>query len=124
MAWNWDKLQKQKMSRGGSPPQMDEIFSKFKDIKGKFPGLWIIIALAIIFLILYSSLYTIGVSEVGVVEIQQICENNLSRTKLQTPMGNRKRSKGTGERNQERRIRSEDYKGSGQESVCQVFRLP
>jgi membrane protease subunit HflK len=47
---------------------MDEVFGKFKGLKGKFPGFWIIIALAIIFVILYSSLYTIGVSEVGAVQ--------------------------------------------------------
>jgi len=44
MPWDWDKLQKQKAGRGGgNPPQMDEVISKFKGLKGKFPGLWLII---------------------------------------------------------------------------------
>ena len=68
MAWDWDKLQKQKGGRGGNPPQMDEIFSKFKEIKGKFPGFWLIIAIIIILIIASSSIYTIGVNQVGVIQ--------------------------------------------------------
>ncbi len=68
MPWDWDKLQKQKMNRGGGPPQMDEVFSKFKGIKGRFRGLWLIIAGIIILIIISSSFYTIGVNEVGVVQ--------------------------------------------------------
>jgi hypothetical protein len=29
-----------------SPPQMDEVFGKFKGLKGKFPGFWIIISIS------------------------------------------------------------------------------
>jgi membrane protease subunit HflK len=68
MPWDWDKLQKQKGGRGGNPPQVDEIFDKFKGIKGKFPGFWFIIAIIIILIIVSSSFYTIGVNEVGVVQ--------------------------------------------------------
>jgi len=68
MPWDWDKLQKQKAGRGGNPPQMDEVISKFKGLKGKFPGLWIIIAIVIIIIIVSSSFYTIGVNEVGVIQ--------------------------------------------------------
>ena len=68
MPWDWDKLQKQRMSRGGSPPQMDEVLSRFKGIKGRFPGFWIIIGVIILLVILSSSIYTIGVNEVGVVQ--------------------------------------------------------
>jgi membrane protease subunit HflK len=68
MPWDWDKLQKQKAGRGGSPPQMDEFISKFKGLKGKFPGLWIIIAIVIIIVIVSSSFYTVGVNEVGVIQ--------------------------------------------------------
>ena len=68
MPWDWDKLQKQKAGRGGNPPQMDEVLSKFKGIRGKFPGLWIIIAIVVIIIILSSSFYTIGVNEVGVIQ--------------------------------------------------------
>ena len=69
MAWDWDKLQQQKKSRqGGAPPQMDEVFEKFKNMKGKFPGAWIIMALVIILIIMYSMIYTVAVDEVGVVQ--------------------------------------------------------
>jgi membrane protease subunit HflK len=72
MPWDWDKLQKQKMGRsgsGGNPtPQMDEVINKFKGLKGKLPGFWIIIALVIILILISSSVYTIGVNEVGVIQ--------------------------------------------------------
>ena len=68
MAWDWDKLQKQKTGRGGNPPQMDEVFNKFKGLKGKFPGLGLLIIAIIILVILSSSFYTIGVNEVGIVQ--------------------------------------------------------
>jgi len=68
MPWDWDKLQKQKAGRGGNPPQMDEILSKFKGFMGKFPGFWLIIGAIIIIIILSSSFYTIGVNEVGVIQ--------------------------------------------------------
>jgi len=68
MPWDWDKLQKQKMGRGGPPPQMDEVLSKFKGIKGKFRGFWAIIAIIVILIIISSSFYTIGVNQVGIVQ--------------------------------------------------------
>ncbi len=68
MPWDWDKLQKQKTGKGGNSPQMDEFLNKFKGLKGKIPGLWIIIALVIIIIILSSSFYTIGVDQVGIVQ--------------------------------------------------------
>ena len=70
MPWDWDKLQKQKMGRSGgtASPQMDEIISKFKGLKGKLPGFWIIIALVVILILISSSVYTIGVNEVGVIQ--------------------------------------------------------
>ena len=70
MPWDWDKLQKQKMSKGGGnpPPQMDEVFSKFKGLKGKLPGFWLVIAIVIILILISSSVYTIGVNEVGIIQ--------------------------------------------------------
>jgi len=69
MAWDWDKLQQQKNSRqGGAPPQMDEIFEKIRDMKGKFGGSWLIIVIVIILFIGYSMVYTIAVDEVGIVQ--------------------------------------------------------
>ena len=68
MPWDWDKLQKQKMGRGGNPGEMNEVLNKFRGMKGKFPGFWIIIAAIIILVIVSSSFYTVGVNEVGVVQ--------------------------------------------------------
>ena len=71
MAWDWDKLQQQKQGKrggGGSPPQMDEVLEKIKDLKGKFRGTWIIIIIILIFIIGFSMVYTVGVDEVGVVQ--------------------------------------------------------
>ncbi|MFO8165304.1 MAG: FtsH protease activity modulator HflK [Desulfatiglandales bacterium] len=47
---------------------MDEFLQKFKGLKGKFPGFWIIIAIIIIIIILSSSFYTVGVDEVGIIQ--------------------------------------------------------
>lgn len=68
MPWDWDKLQKQKMGKGGNPSQVDEVFDKFKGLKGKLPGFWIIIGIVIILIIVSSSFYTIGVNEVGIIQ--------------------------------------------------------
>jgi len=72
MPWDWDKLQKQKMGRSGSSgnpsPQMDEVLSKFKGLKGKLPGFWLIVAVIVILIIIFSSVYTIGVNEVGIIQ--------------------------------------------------------
>jgi membrane protease subunit HflK len=69
MPWDWEKLQKQKMSRGdGASPQMEDVFNKFKGIKKKFPGFWIIIAIIVVLVLLTSSFYTVGVNEVGVIQ--------------------------------------------------------
>lgn len=70
MAWDWDKLQQQKKGNqgGGAPPQMDEVLEKIKEIKGKFPGSWIIIVIIVLIFIGWSMVYTVGVDEVGVVQ--------------------------------------------------------
>ena len=68
MPWDWDKLQKQKKGGGGNPPQMDDILNKLKGLKGKFPGLWLIIGAIVIIIIVSSSFYTVGVNEVGVIQ--------------------------------------------------------
>jgi len=70
MAWDWDKLQQQKRSTGGGgavPPQMGEVFNKFKGVKIRLPGFWIIIALLVIYLG-STTFYQIGVDEVGVIQ--------------------------------------------------------
>jgi membrane protease subunit HflK len=69
MAWDWDKLQQQKKARQGSPPpQVDEVFEKIKDIKGKFPGAWIIIVILIVIFLAYNMIYKINPNEVGVIQ--------------------------------------------------------
>lgn len=68
MAWDWEKLQKQKMSRGTDTPQMEDIFNKFKGMKGKIPGFWIIILIVVVLVFVSSSFYTVGVNEIGVIQ--------------------------------------------------------
>ena len=69
MAWDWDKLQKQKQGGpGGNPPQLDDFIEKFKGMKGRFPGIWIIIIVILIFYLGSSIFYTVGVDEVGIVQ--------------------------------------------------------
>jgi membrane protease subunit HflK len=69
MAWDWEKLQHQRTSRpGGTPPQIDDILGKFKDMKGKFGGVWVIAAVLIVLILGYSMVYTVAVDEVGIVQ--------------------------------------------------------
>lgn len=69
MAWDWEKLQRQKKgSAGGSGSQMEEVLDRFKGMKGKFPGFWVIIIGFLVFYLGSSTFYTVGVDEVGVVQ--------------------------------------------------------
>jgi len=69
MAWDWEKLQQQrKASGGGPPPQVNEVINKFKGMKGKFPGLWLIIIALLVLYLGSSTFYTVGVDEVGIVQ--------------------------------------------------------
>jgi modulator of FtsH protease HflK len=69
MAWDWEKLQQQKRARqGGSPPQVDEVLEKFKNMKGQFPGLWIIVSIFIIIILAYSMVYKINPNEIGIIQ--------------------------------------------------------
>jgi modulator of FtsH protease HflK len=69
MAWDWDKLQQQKKSRPvGSPPPMDDIMEKVKNMKGRFGGPGLIITAFIVLILVYSMVYTIAVDEVGIVQ--------------------------------------------------------
>jgi membrane protease subunit HflK len=68
MQWDWDKLQRQKRDRGRNAPQMDEVLTKFRGLRGKFPGFPLIILIIVILIIALSSFYTIGVNEVGVIQ--------------------------------------------------------
>lgn len=69
MAWDWEKLQQQKKpGSGGTPPQVDEILTKFKGMRFKVPGLWIIVLLLLLLYLGSSIFYTVAVDEVGVVQ--------------------------------------------------------
>ncbi|MBN2418468.1 MAG: FtsH protease activity modulator HflK [Deltaproteobacteria bacterium] len=69
MAWDWDKLQQQKKARqGGPPPQVDDVLEKLKDMKGRFPGAWMIIVLIVLIFLGYTMIYKIDPEEVGVVQ--------------------------------------------------------
>jgi len=68
MSWDWDKLkQQQQHSRGGAPPQMDEILDKFK--KFKLPGGPLVILVIVIVLLASSTFYTVKQDEVGIVQL-------------------------------------------------------
>jgi membrane protease subunit HflK len=70
MSWDWEKLKEQQRRTGGGgsvPPQMDEIFKRFKNFK--LPGGPIVIVLIIIAVVAYTSVYTIKTDEVGVVQL-------------------------------------------------------
>ena len=73
MAWDWDKLQKQKKKTSGgsrgAPPSMDEVFEKIKGARNRFPGgTWIIIVVIILLFFGSSCFYTVAVDEVGVIQ--------------------------------------------------------
>jgi membrane protease subunit HflK len=69
MAWNWEKLQQQRQGRGGGPSlQVNDLLNIFKDLKGKVPGIWIVVLIIIVLYLGSSIFYTVGVDEVGVVQ--------------------------------------------------------
>ena len=71
MAWDWDKLQQQKRSTGsggGVPPQMGDVFNKIKNVRGRFPALWVIVIALFLIYLGSSCFYTVAVDEVGMVQ--------------------------------------------------------
>jgi len=67
MAWDWDKLKTQQQgSGGGMPPGVDDLVQKFKNLK--LPGGWIIILVILLIYVGSSSVYSVKVDEVGVVQ--------------------------------------------------------
>jgi membrane protease subunit HflK len=66
MAWDWDKLKEQQQKMGGGPPQMDEFVKKFKSMK--IPGGPLIILIIILLYLGSSTIYTIAVDEVGIIQ--------------------------------------------------------
>lgn len=73
MNWDWDKLREQQKKNGrregggGTPPQVDEVVEQLRNIH--LPGgFWIIVLVAVAVLMGSTMFYTVGVSEVGVVQ--------------------------------------------------------
>ena len=65
MNWDWEKWQEKKDRH--NPPGIDEIWRKIKGDKNRFPGTLIIFILVGL-LIAYSSIFTIGADEVGIIQ--------------------------------------------------------
>jgi membrane protease subunit HflK len=69
MAWDWDKLkQRQQGSYSGMPPWVDEVVQKFRDLKLPGGGWIIILVLALVIYVGSSTVYSVKVDEVGVVQ--------------------------------------------------------
>lgn len=76
MSWDWEKLREnqkkyeQKQGGGGpgmpTPPQMDDLLNKFKEFK--FSGIFFVGIIIVVILIGVSTVFTIGRSEVGVIQ--------------------------------------------------------
>ena len=69
MAWDWDKLkQRQQGSDSGMPPWVDDVVQKFRDLKLPGGGWIIILVLALVIYVGSSTVYSVKVDEVGVVQ--------------------------------------------------------
>ncbi|NNF98456.1 MAG: FtsH protease activity modulator HflK [Desulfobacteraceae bacterium] len=65
MNWDWEKLNQQQRQKPPMPPQVDDLLKQFKNLK--IPGGPILIVVVLIAILAFTSFYTIGVDEVGVV---------------------------------------------------------
>jgi len=74
MSWDWEKLQqknrqhRQQGQGGGVPPQMDDLMEKIKGFKFS-GGPVIVIIVAVVIFFATSMIYTVGVDEVGIVQL-------------------------------------------------------
>lgn len=66
MSWDWDKLKEQQSSRNITPPQVDELLQSIRKIK--LPGGPLLFIAAALILGAVTSIYTVQVEEVGVVQ--------------------------------------------------------
>lgn len=66
MSWDWDKLKEQQSGRNVTPPQMDDLLQSIRKIK--LPGGPLLFVAAIVILAIITSIYTVGVEEVGVIQ--------------------------------------------------------
>ncbi|MBI4774751.1 MAG: FtsH protease activity modulator HflK [Deltaproteobacteria bacterium] len=69
MAWDWEKLQKRQQAggRGTAPPDLDQVMDRFRNLRSKFPGGSILIALVVVGWLL-SGIYIVAPDQVGVVK--------------------------------------------------------
>jgi len=67
MSWDWEKLKEQQQKRGDVPPQMDDFVKKMDKIKLPGGPIWIVVIIALLYAV-YSTIYTVEVNEVGVVQ--------------------------------------------------------
>jgi modulator of FtsH protease HflK len=67
MSWDWEKLkQQQHYKRGEIPPQVEDFFRRFSEMK--FPGGPLLVGLVILAILASTMIYTVKPSEVGVVQ--------------------------------------------------------
>lgn len=69
MAWDWEKLQQQRKGTGVKPPpQVGQVFGKIKGTKIRIPGFSIIFLVLLLLYVVSTSIYTIAVDEVGIIQ--------------------------------------------------------
>jgi membrane protease subunit HflK len=66
MSWDWEKLKEQQQTKGGKPPQIDDILNSLK--KFRLPGGPIAAVLFVLAVSAYTAFFTVAVDEVGVVQ--------------------------------------------------------
>jgi membrane protease subunit HflK len=66
MSWDWEKLKEQQQGKGVKPPQIDDIVNSLR--KFRLPGGPIAVAVFVLAVCAYTSIYTVAVEEVGVVQ--------------------------------------------------------
>jgi membrane protease subunit HflK len=66
MSWDWEKLKQQQGSRGGMPPQVDDIVQGLKKLK--LPGGPLAFAVIAALLLAFTAFYTVNQDEVGIVQ--------------------------------------------------------
>ena len=67
MAWDWEKLKEQQQKKSEMPPQLDDFFKKMKGFRPPAGGP-IILIIIIAILLGASTIYTVELDEVGVVQ--------------------------------------------------------
>ncbi|MBI5580902.1 MAG: FtsH protease activity modulator HflK [Deltaproteobacteria bacterium] len=86
MSWDWEKLKQQQGSRGGIPPQVDDIVQGLK--KFKLPGGPLAFAVIAGLLLAFTAFYTVNQDEVGIVQrFGRYVETTQPGLNFKMPMG-------------------------------------